>query len=335
MGFNFIAVSGFGWSGASAFVDLLKEFNGIGGIETNQVRKWSGGIEFRMPKDPHGLIDLESALIDNWEFIRHDIAIKDFRNYVAMLSRDTGLLKKNGKALSRKLFVDLIGETNVFLEKITDFTYSGNTHVHRYYLSNIMSIAAKIKSKFNIVNSNQMTMARPDQEKFIKEVRNYTRNIFNNFSVKNELNSIVLYQSIPPTNFIKSMRYFDPIKLIIVDRDPRDVYVDLVNSKVLIGADVSDKKEFVDKYILWHKITRSNSDAHHENVLRLTFEELVNDYNDTVDKVVDFTDINTTHSRKKSIFDPSNSSRNIGKWKSFHDQNAITTIQNEIPFEYI
>ena len=229
MGFNFIAVSGFGWSGASAFVDLLKEFNGIGGIETNQVRKWSGGIEFRMPKDPHGLIDLESALIDNWEFIRHDIAIKDFRNYVAMLSRDTGLLKKNGKALSRKLFVDLIGETNVFLEKITDFTYSGNTHVHRYYLSNIMSIAAKIKSKFNIVNSDQMTMARPDQEKFIKEVRNYTRNIFNNFSVKNELNSIVLYQSIPPTNFIKSMRYKILSKVIYIITQTKKAYKPILN----------------------------------------------------------------------------------------------------------
>ena len=47
--FDFICVSGYGKSGSSACINLLKEFEFVDGPDK----------EFRIAKDPHGLIDLE------------------------------------------------------------------------------------------------------------------------------------------------------------------------------------------------------------------------------------------------------------------------------------
>ncbi len=68
MSVDFICVSGYGKSGSGACIDLLKEFEYIGGIDN----------EFRMAKDPGGLLDLENSLVSNWEFVRHNVAIDDF-----------------------------------------------------------------------------------------------------------------------------------------------------------------------------------------------------------------------------------------------------------------
>ena len=68
---NFISVIGYGWTGSSAYIDLLEEFSGVGVLPG----------EFRIAKDPYGLIDLEDSLVHNWDFIRHDVAIRRFREY--------------------------------------------------------------------------------------------------------------------------------------------------------------------------------------------------------------------------------------------------------------
>jgi hypothetical protein len=46
MKYSFVAVSGFGKSGSGACIDILKEFDHIGGLDR----------EFRIAKDPCGLI---------------------------------------------------------------------------------------------------------------------------------------------------------------------------------------------------------------------------------------------------------------------------------------
>ena len=84
---RFIAVSGYGWSGSGACIDILREFKGVNGPNN----------EFRIIKDPYGLLDLENSLVDNWDFVRHDVAIKDFLKYCKVLGRGAGLFKKKNK----------------------------------------------------------------------------------------------------------------------------------------------------------------------------------------------------------------------------------------------
>ena len=54
---NFVSISGYGWTGSSACIDILHEFKGFGALKG----------EFRIAKDPYGLIDLENSLVHNWD----------------------------------------------------------------------------------------------------------------------------------------------------------------------------------------------------------------------------------------------------------------------------
>ena len=47
-------------------------------------------------KDPNGILDLEAALVDNWEMIRSDIAIKDFLLFANILNRSHIKLFRSG-----------------------------------------------------------------------------------------------------------------------------------------------------------------------------------------------------------------------------------------------
>ena len=102
---NFVSVSGYGWTGSSACIDILKEFEGFGALQG----------EFRIAKDPYGLTNLEESLVHNWDSIRNDIAIKDFLNYCEMLSMDTGLFSKPGKGLANKLNIDFMSESKHYI----------------------------------------------------------------------------------------------------------------------------------------------------------------------------------------------------------------------------
>ena len=73
---QYVCVLGYGWSGSSAVVDLLKEFE----------ENWDPEVEFRILKDPHGVMDLEHTLVDQWDALNVDIAIRDFLDFATFLN---------------------------------------------------------------------------------------------------------------------------------------------------------------------------------------------------------------------------------------------------------
>ncbi len=74
---KFIAVSGYGWSGSGAVVDMLREVDGCG----------TPGFEFSLIKEPGGIIDLECLLVDNWDVIREADAIDRFLSFIEIVDR--------------------------------------------------------------------------------------------------------------------------------------------------------------------------------------------------------------------------------------------------------
>ena len=65
---TFVSVSGFCSSGSSAVIDLLKEIKGC----------YVPDAEIRFIKDPYGIVEMEDALVNHWEFINSSAAISDF-----------------------------------------------------------------------------------------------------------------------------------------------------------------------------------------------------------------------------------------------------------------
>jgi hypothetical protein len=322
---NYICVSGYGWSGSSACVDLLKEFEGFGALQG----------EFRIAKDPYGLRDLEGSLVHNWDFIRHDVAIRDFLAFCKVLSRETGLFSKVGKNFANKLNIDFMLESKSYINRLTNMTYLGDTFVHRYNIPAYKNFIMKARSKLGKNNAKLMYFARPNEVDFIRETRDYIDSLFVNYMSIEKINTLVLDQAIPPTNIIGTSKYFKNIKIIIVDRDPRDIYVNMIRGRGLLGPELI-KRDSVDKYIKWHKQLRRSSVSDRNNidinkhVLRLNFEDLVLNYNDSILRIKDFLEIDMQHNQKLMHFDPSYSIKNIGLWREYKNQSIMHDIGSEL-----
>ena len=322
---NFVCVSGYGWTGSSACIDLLKEFEGFDALQG----------EFRIAKDPYGLTDLEEALVHNWDFMRHDVAIRDFLGYCDVLSRDTGLFSKAGKNFSNKLNVDFMLESKLYIDRLTDMRYLGDTVIHRYNISAYENFVMKMRSKFGKNNGKPMYLARPERSEFIKETRVYINNLFSNYMNSKKINTVVLDQAIPPTNILGTSCYFEDIKTIIIERDPRDIYANMVRGRRLLGPELINK-DSVEKYIKWHKQLRRVSEKDRDNidisknVLNLYFEDLVLNLDKTIEKINKFLGNNNIHDKKGRYFSQSYSIKNIGIWKKYKNQSVMSEIKKEL-----
>jgi hypothetical protein len=318
---SYVCISGYGWTGSSACIDLLKEFDGF----------CAPSGEFRILKDPYGLVDLENLLVHDWEFIRHDTAIRDFLKYCEVLSRGTGLFSKTGKDFSSKLNINFMKESQSYIDKLTDMTYFGDTFVHRYNIPAYKNFFMKARSKFGKNNAKSMYLARPSEDFFIKETRKYIDNLFIQYAHDKNVKKVILDQAIPPTNILKTKRYFNNIKIIIIDRDPRDIYVNMHRGKGLLGPDLINM-DSSEKYITWHNMLREKSlcDNLKESVLRLYFEDLIFKYDESIDKITNFLDIDSCHSQKGKYFKPSDSIKNVGLWKEYKNQIVMSEIYDKL-----
>lgn len=322
---NYIIVIGYSRSGSSACTDLLKEFQGFYSVEG----------EFRIAKDPYGLLDLENALVHNWDAMRNDIAIKDFFSYCDMLGRSSSLFTKTGKNFNNKLNVDVMKLAKDYVNSLVDITYRGNSAVHRYYLSAFKTFMLNVRSKFGGNNTIKTYLSKPSEEVFLKHTQQFIDNLFLNCFNKN--NTIILDQAISPNNIANTLKYFNSSKVIVMDRDPRDIYANLYKNGILIGADM-DRSDSVDMYVKWHKILRENlqseiaSKNFSKNVLRLNYEDLVLDYSNSVDKVINFIGVDVVHKDQYKYFNPKGKKAkdSIRLRKDFSDQGVMNQIQDKL-----
>ncbi len=325
---DYIGVVGYGYSGSGVVFDLLREFEEIS----------SFNFEFSLIWEPNGLLDLEKSTVDNWDFLRHDIAIKDFLRYCMILDRKGHKLGKWGLDLSNRLEIDFIEESKKFVLSICDTQYSGYTRLQDYDLSSLELFKNKILRRFfpQWSRKSNMFFSKPSEEKFLKETKQYLNNLFSSLLNKDNSKTLVLDQALPVTNMSKSMRYFDNIKCIVIDRDPRDIYVDLINKKALIGLDCATGGiASTKKYIRWHKALRENRSElsileKNKQLLQLRFEDVIKNYNESLLKINNFLGIDFKHTRKFDYFDPALSGRNIGIWKSYKNQDEIELIKSEL-----
>ena len=104
---------------------------------------------------------------------------------------------------------------------------------------------------------------------------------------------------------IRSFKYFDNPKAIIVDRDPRDYYILLKEIKRKLGLTYQVPCDTVDKFIEYYKLVRKSLPdiKEQKDVLFVYYEEFVYDYENAVEKIVNFTGLNC-HSRKGNYFSP-------------------------------
>jgi hypothetical protein len=324
MSIETICVAGYGWSGSGAIVDLLSSLNGYGALD----------FEFSMVWEPNGILDLEQNLVKNWDLLRSDDSIRTFLKYCQILSRKNYRYYQWGGDYEKKLGTNYLEKSIEYVRNLTDYSYSGNTRLHQYYLTPQSLILKKILNRFayGVDHSKNMHFAKPTPAKFLDVTKNYLRDIFENYCKVNNIKTLVLDQSIAVSNIGETSKYFHNQKSIIVDRDPRDIYVDLVNYNVLIGKECRDgSKESTEKFIeLFLKQRESVEDRNSLEekglLLTLKFEDIVLDCDVTMLRVLDYLGEDCAKLSTSSLFNIGNSIDNIGMFKKHSNQDAITRI---------
>jgi hypothetical protein len=319
---KFICITGYGATGQTALLDLFREFENY---------KIPPNFEFRLIKDPYGILDLEIFLVENWDMLRANTAIKDFLEFCKVLNRQNNKFFYRGESYSTIIDESFLRYSEEYIDRLSICTYKGRSLTNEYKKKEIDFFTSKVISK--IVNRtiyDEMTISQPDYDVFINETQIYLEKIFYKLS-HNNTQTIVIDNAIPTSNISKTLKYFKNIKMIIVDRDIRDTYVDLKRKKLLIGIDLH-LDESVDKYIQWVKSIRKKSVfGNDKKVIRIQFEDLILDYENTLVKVKKFLGKDIVHGQKFDFLDPQKSKNNIGIWKSYPNQNVMSKILEEVP----
>lgn len=307
-----ISCAGYYDSGSSAVTNLCREYENVCSI--------GGETEIRFIQDPGGIADLEYNLVENNHRHNTSDAIKRFIRYMDY---------QNGTWYAKR-YKEYFGEdlqvlTDKYIKDIVDLKAKSWWHGERiewgkvkYFLDILYGRLLRTIFRGK-VRGSQTFFARNEfgyytsitKEDFYRATRNYIDQLFSIYN-KEKKEYIVVDQLVPPTNCNRYVNYFNNIHIIIVDRDPRDIFIQSrVEHRYVIP--VRDVYE----YCQWYKITRCNRHENEPNiVLRLRFEDFIYDYENTVNKVESFTGLKASdHKYKEEYFSIIKSRENTGLFR--------------------
>lgn len=326
---GYVLINGYFATGASAVVDYLKEFENIYTPET----------EFRLLKEPHGIIDLDYVLNGHFDVLNEDIAIRDFIKFTNQYLPSRKGFKPFGLGYERFYGKEIIDATKEYIKKIVDCEYEG----FWWYLDMLDSypiyIFHKIMRKLKIYDDRvhrKMYFRCRNEEDFLKSTRDYLEQIFEKIYLENpEVDYIVLEQAIPANQPALGQRYFPGCKVLNVERDPRSVFVESLVVWSNLGqigpyaVKIGNVKLFVDYY----KKLRDNSKNQGE-CLKVQFEDFVLNKSKR-EEVLTYLGIDEkTHVKPETTFIPSQSEKNVFIWKKYDFKEEYKVIERELS-EYL
>ena len=129
-------------------------------------------------------------------------------------------------------------------------------------------------------------------------------------------------------------KFFDDVKAIIVERDPRDIYIleKLVWKGSVIPTDT------VETFCKWYKYTRAHRKTEvfdPEHAMFIYFEDLIYHYEDTTAKLSEWLGLDSAdHVRKFQGLDPAKSIKNTRLWLKYDIGKDLEVIERELA-EYL
>jgi hypothetical protein len=331
--------SGYGFSGGGALRDILQEFEfGV---------RFPG--EFRLIKEKFGLFDLEDAIFNSIDPEKIDLAIKDFEWLCEKYSKKDGRFRSSGLGYNYKTGGQFLNLSNNFISKISDYQYPMSWHFYDFKKSYSHVMFDRVINKFHKKpwkTYQKAHMSYPKHEVFIDAARNYIEMILESFMVaqhKDKESTILLSKALPAYSMellSRGVNYFKNAKVIVIDRDPRDVFTDLLkNGKKRYLLNSNDIVEQAVEFVKFFKAIRINQHQIKEDdgFLFIKFEDLIYNYEKSLNLLYEFLEIQPIdHKAKGCFFNPELSSKNTLLWKDFQGKNmqAIEVIKEELP-EYL
>ena len=300
-----VVVTGYNGSGASALKCLLCEYNNCKSISN---------YEHIVFYTPNGLFDLENKLLLRNNQSRSDEALKSFENEMYKLwSNDF-----NWCGGYKTMFGDEFKNNyETYIKELTQFEINGSWSYDliktKYSFGKIIKDSIKTLINKRVDNFGKIIVKNGDnkiycslvnQEEFYKHSKKFVDNYLNMFNKGN--NTFIFDHLLKPYDIDLVDKYFNgDFRMIIVERDVRDIF--LYGKYMMPRKNGSyskypkDPKKFVE---FWKRLKQiEKNKGNNKKVLRIYFEDLVYDYNNTINKIEKFLELNTNDHTRKNLFD--------------------------------
>ncbi|MDY6875228.1 MAG: sulfotransferase [Chloroflexota bacterium] len=314
--YNIVVIGGFGGTGSSAIVDLLKEFDTFQDL----------GIELRLLVDPDGIMSLENALVSSWTPYQSDIAIKRFKKLIYRLS-SMYRYPYLGTDHTRSLGDQFVYLSNEYLNRLVSFSYNGLWVGINDPLS-VLGYRINRRLGRDIFRLYKPIHISLEKDRFVSITREYLDNLINLRVHDSKIRNVIIDEGFASLNPFRILNYFYSAKSIIAHRDPRDTFVNALKySFRFIPRDVEN-------FIKWYEhmqIQSERGSGNDDRILRIHFEDLVLDYEKTVSKILFFLSTDeSAHIRKRRFFNPDVSMENVGLWKQYENQDEVERIYTSL-----
>lgn len=319
-----ITCTGYHGTGSSIITDYLKEFDEIDSM---------GNFEFRFIQDPNGIADLEDSLLKNNSRLNSDRAIYEYKKLIKILNSNfTNKFWK--KSFYRKIFKDKFLEySNEYIETLVEVKWNGYWHDIEFrefgYIIRIKKFFYRILELFlkKKIRKKIIYFSYPVEDFYLK-TQIYLEKLF---EVASDKKILAFDQLVPCCNTERYFNYIPNLKVIIVDRDPRDIYI----LSKMIWKDGVVPSENVDIFIKHFKLLRKHRKFEVEEknrILRIKFEDTIYNYDETMKKINSFLNINgMKHSKEKKYFNPQKSMYNTQVFRLYPEyQKDIEKIEREL-----
>lgn len=326
-----IGSAGFIGTGSSIVTDFLKEFS-----DNDTFDKF----EFRFIYSTDGLLDLRHHLFEgDYKYQTGNVAIHRFLKLI------NSRACKNYNDVTNGMFKVYACE---FIDKITQGSWYGcfadpAVEPNRNFLIQSLNRLKVFKYLYSLElkNGNVFTFypfkkimysIKPDN--FDECAKEFLKKVFTSIGL--DMNKNVAFNQIFPGNNPQAcFPFLDSPRVIVVDRDPRDLYLQykMVNYYTKERQHpVKDVHTFIDLYRRM-RINQPYSNGD-KNVMVINFEDMIYEYEETSKKIISFCNL-SNHVYPKKYFDPSASIANTQFNKQDNRyQSEIEIIEKELK-EYL
>lgn len=332
-----VSVQGFCSSGSTVVIDLMREFNNTTSVSAIELDTCSKQDIDGIPMEVNfyrklklykmvDLLDMDSFSVDK--------AIKEIIFYAKDVLND--LVRHH------LVFCNVVFEFNKMLFNIVDLE---NVKLKDFLKLPPVTSKEVFDENLERHNDNLYTFYRLkkslDKEKIIYFVRQFVDTVLYSINSK----ELLLLDQFLATSYFNNIdrvdnfidcgydldlhsKFVGDIKQIVVYRDPRDQFMDNWQYSFFLYSSLKEYGAYPQIYNPLHLKKRLDLyKQYHPDRIFISFESLVNDYENSVDKICNFLGIDKSHHINKfRHFRPEVSRKNIGIYKYFYDQSIMEEI---------
>lgn len=320
--FSYVTVSGSVSTGSTPLIDMLREYKGINVVES-ELRPMKHIIKIIIKLAKKNKIDevTFNALKNETMSYGDDLPLLLSIYYRVLIRMPVPFIrnfKHHVKYLSYKMLTNRAYEkripgyknaTTILFDQLADL----NTRLFNIEKNLIKNELAENMVQFLNSISASIKFQRPDALPVFDQM-------ITPYNLFSKPDAIIIAELIPSMG------------IIIVSRDVRDQYCDIIRKKKK-GYYLIDKEKKVDRYI--EEYTRRYEDMHRllvnspPNVLHIRFEDLIFHYKPTKTKIESFLNIKE-HQNPMKYFNPQVAIKNTQLFKNYDNQNEIARIEEEM-----